>query len=145
MRILILSAVVAAAFAASPAVAQGSRADAIGAGVADALPHPYEVEEMGDRIGAAADALAGLPIGDLMRAIDPAADVRPDATFGDIMGRDDPAYRDGLQDQITAMSLKLADMLRGVSAATPEISARVAELERVLDRTMAALPPVYRD
>lgn len=145
MRILILSAVAAAAFAAVPAAAQQSRADEISAEVAEALPHPYEVEEMGDRIGAAADALASVPVGDLVRAIDPVADVGPDATVGDIVGRDDPAYRGSWHDQITAMSLKLADVLRGVSAATPEISARVAELERVLDRTIANLPPAYRN
>jgi hypothetical protein len=145
MRILILSAVAAAALIAAPAAAQHSRADATGADVAEALPHPYEVEEMGDRIGVAADALANVPIGDLARAIDPAADLPPDATVADVMGRGDPAYRDSWHDQITAMSLKLADVLRGVSAATPEISARVAEMERVLDRTIAALPPVYRD
>ena len=60
--------------------------------IADSLPHPFEIEEAGDRLGDAVGAILDMPIGGVVRAIDPHADVRRDDSIADVAGRDDPYF-----------------------------------------------------
>lgn len=130
MRKLILTASLIA-FAA-PAMAQPAPVDPRDRELVEALPHPYEVEEMGDRLGQAVGALADVPVGGLINAIDPAARAHPGTSIGDLAGRDDPHYRERMRDEVAGMSLKMADMVRGMAAAAPALRRSLDELERSL-------------
>ena len=130
MRKLVLAASLLA-FAA-PALAQPVPADPRDRELVEALPHPYEVEEMGERLGDAVGALADVPIGGLLNAIDPTARAHPGTRIGDIAGRDDPQFRERMQDQVAGMSLKMADMARGMAVAAPALRRTLDELERSL-------------
>lgn len=133
MRILMIPALASAALFAAPAAAQGVRHDG---DIARSLPHPYEVEEAGDRLGAAIGAIVNVPVGDVVRAIDPAAPVRRDATIADVAGRDDPDFEGRLQDEVAGLSTKAADMVRGISAAAPALQRSLDDLTRNLDAAL---------
>ena len=130
MRKLILAASLIA-FAA-PAAAQPAPVDPRDRELVEALPHPDEVEEMGDRLGAAVGAIADVPIGGLINAIDPRARAHPGTRLGDIAGRDDPHFRERMQDEVAGLSLKMADMARGMAVAAPALRRSLDELQRNL-------------
>ena len=135
MRRLLLPAL---AFAlATPAVAQPR--DDIGENIVDSLPHPYDVEAAGDRLGDAVGAILHVPIGGVVGAIDPSARVDPRVTIGDLAGRDDPDFEARTQDELAGLSLKAADMVRGLSAAAPVLQRSIAQLERDLARALGGL------
>jgi len=131
----VLAAACAFAFAA-PAVAQSNAPDA---DIVESLPHPYDVEAAGDKIGAVVGAIVNIPIGDAVRAIDPAAPVRRDSTIADVAGRGDPDFEGRLQDQVAGMSVKAADMVRQIAVVAPALQRAVADLQRNLDRALGGL------
>lgn len=121
---------------AAPAAAQ-SRAP--GADIVDSLPHPYDVEAAGDKIGAAVGAIVNIPIGDAVRAIDPAAPVRRDSTIADVAGRGDPNFQGRLQDEVAGLSVKAADMVRQIAVVAPTLQRSLIDLERSLDQALSGL------
>lgn len=135
MRHFIIAAA-ALAFAA-PAVAQS--ADPVGDDIVSSLPHPYDVEAAGDKLGAAVGAILNVPIGGVVGAIDPAARVDPRTTIGDMAGRDDPDFEARTQDEVAGLSTKAADMVRGLSAAAPVLQRSLVQLERELARALGGL------
>lgn len=137
MRKLLFFALVAAI--AAPAAAQSARSQDIGDDIARSLPHPYDVEDAGGKLGDAVGAILDVPVGGVVKAIDPAARVDPRETIGDVAGRDDPEFKGRLQDQMSGLSLKAADMVRGLSAAAPVLGRSLAQLERDLDRALGGL------
>ena len=135
MRHFILAAT-ALAFAA-PAAAQST--GPIGDDIVSSLPHPYDVEEAGDKLGAAVGAIMNVPIGGVVQAIDPSARVDARETIGDIAGRDDPDFKGRMQDRVADMSVKAADMVRGLAAAAPVLQRSLSQLERDLARALGGL------
>lgn len=135
MRYFILAAT-ALAFAA-PAAAQST--SQVGDDIVSSLPHPYDVEEAGDRLGAAVGAIMNVTVGGVARAIDPRAPIDPRDTIGDIAGRDDPDFEGRMQDRVADMSIKAADMVRGLSAAAPVLQRSLGQLERDLARALGGL------
>jgi len=133
LRNLILAPVsLAAALAfAAPAAAQ-VYADPRDQELIESLPHPYEVEEMGDRLGQAVGAIVNVPVGGVINAIDPYARAHPGTTLGDVAGRDDPYFEERMQDEVAGLSLKMADLVRGVAVAAPALRRSLDELERSL-------------
>lgn len=104
--------------------------------IARSLPHPYDVEAAGDRIGAAVGALVKVPIGDVVRSIDPAAPISRNATIADVAGRDDPDFQGRLQDQVSGMTMKAADMVRHIAVAAPALQRSLSDLQRSLDSAL---------
>ena len=100
----------------------------------ESLPHPFEVEEMGDRLGQALGAIVEVPVGGVLNAIDPAARAHPGTSIGDIASRDDPHFRARMQDEVAGISLKMADLARGVAAAAPALRRSLDEMQRSLGR-----------
>lgn len=136
MRNLLISALVPAALLASSAsAAQTPTSEEI----VSALPHPYDVEEAGDRLGAAVGAIVDLPIGNVLRAVDPASRADPDATIGDVAGRDDPDFEGRLQDEVGGLSTQAANAVRGLSAAAPALERALTRLERDLTGALSGL------
>jgi hypothetical protein len=123
----------ALAFAA-PALAQPAYVDPRDRELVESLPHPYEVEEMGGRLGDALGAIAEVPVGGVINAIDPHARAHPDTSIADIASRDDPHFRERLQDDVAGISLKMADLTRGMAAAAPALRRSLEEMERSLAR-----------
>jgi hypothetical protein len=97
MRKLILAAAAIAFAVPAAASAQSSPTfpQEMDRDIVDSLPHPYEVEEQGDRLGRAVGAIVNVPIGDVVRAIDPTAPVDRNSTIADVAGRDDPDFKGG--------------------------------------------------
>ena len=127
MRNLIIAAGTALALAA-PAAAQPAP-PAADDPLVRALPHPYEVEEMGDKMGRAVGALTRVPVGEVINAIDPAARAHPNTTIADVAGRGDPHFEERMQDQVHSMSLKMADMMRGMAVVMPQLRRSLDQIE----------------
>ena len=132
MRTLLLAAL--ALTAATPAYAAPTSDELV-----SALPHRYDVEDAGDKLGKALGAILNVPIGGVVQAIDPAARVDPRETIGDVAGRDDPRFEGRLQDEVAGLSTKAADMVRGLAAAAPVLQRSLAQLERDLDQALGGL------
>lgn len=135
MRKPMLAVLAVAAVFAVPAAAQVPPGDDI----VSALPHPYDVEAAGDRIGAAVGAIVNVPIGDVVRAIDPASRVRRDTTIADVAGRDDPDFQNRLQDEVSGLSGKAADAVRGIAAAAPGLQRSLGDALRNLEAALGGL------
>ena len=132
MRNLLLAVL---ACTAVPAAAQGVPGDDI----VSALPHPYDVEAAGDRIGAAVGAIVNVPIGDVVRAVDPASRMRRDSTIADVAGSGDPDFEERLQDEVAGLSGKAADAVRGLSAAAPALQRSLGDALRNLEAALGGL------
>lgn len=129
---------------AAPASAQSVRSDPVRSGdigedIVRSLPHPYDVEDAGGKIGAAVGAILDVPIGGVVQAIDPAARVDPRETLGDVAGRGDPDFEGRMKDEVAGLSVKAADMVRGLAAAGPVLGRSLAQLERDLERALGGL------
>lgn len=133
MRKIILS-LSAATLLMAPALAsaQPARSDRI----EDRLPHPFEIEEAGDRFARAVDALMDVPVGHVVQSFDPSADVSPDETIGDVAGHGDPEFRSRVQDRMAGMTMKLADAMRMIAAAAPKLRESLDRFERDLGEAL---------
>lgn len=152
MRNLILAAAAIACALPAAASAQSSPTfpERMDDDIARSLPHPYEVEEAGDRLGDAVGAMLDVPIGGVVQAIDPTARVRRDETIADVAGRDDPDFEARIEDDVRGLTLKTADLMRGLAVAAPMLRRSLADLERNLQGAMRGvrdreIDPDYRD
>ena len=134
MRHLIFAAVIGCAL---PAVAFAQSSPNFPAemdqDIVRSLPHPYDVEDAGEKLGDTLGAILDVPIGGVVQSIDPTARVRRDDTIADVAGRDDPEFEARLQDDVRGMSLKAADLVRQLTVAAPALRRSLAELERNLN------------
>lgn len=77
-------------------------------GAAERLNDPVEQDRMADTVSAMVRALMQLNIGPLAEAVarvDPESDaayIPPDATLGEVAGKDDPAYAERIGDDVRA-------------------------------------------
>lgn len=138
MRKLILAASLLALAAPAAVGAQSSPSfpEEMDEDIASSLPHPFEVEEAGDRLGGAVDAILDMPIGGVVRVIDPTADVRRDDSIGDVAGRDDPYFESRVRDDMRGLTLGMADMVRQMAVVAPVLRRSLADLERNMERAM---------
>jgi len=99
------------------------------------MPAPEEVEEMADTAGAAAEALLDVPIGGVVRAIDPTRRVRRDDTVEDVMGRRDPYLRERIRRSTEDLAVGMGDMAAQVAVMAPELRRALASIEHSLERS----------
>jgi hypothetical protein len=137
MRTLVLAAG-AIAFAASAAQAQSSQTfpEEMDDEIVRSLPPPEVVEDMAHGVGRAAEAVLDVPIGRVVRAIDPTKRVHPDETLGDLASRDDPYARERIQDSIGGLAAGMGDMVARLAVVAPALRRSLADLERNLDQAM---------
>jgi hypothetical protein len=137
MRNLILAAS-AIAFAASAAQAQSSPSfpEGMDDDIVRSLPPPEVMEDMAHGVGRAAEAVLDVPIGRVVRAIDPTKRVHPDETLGDLAERDDPYARERIRDSIGGLAAGMGDMMASVAVVAPALRRSMADLERNLERAM---------
>ena len=140
MRILTLAASLAALTLAAPALAQPAPPPPAEDPLVRALPHPYEVEEMGDKLGRAVGAITRVPVGDVINSIDPSRRVHPGTTIADVAGRGDPDFEGRMQDQVHAMSLKMADLMRGMAVMAPVFRRTLEDFERNIGDAVRGVP-----
>jgi len=135
MRRYILIASAGLLVCAAPAFAQSSPSfpQELDEEIARALPHPYDVEEAGDKVGRAVDAILDVPVGGVVQAIDPRARVHRDETLGGLAGRDDPYFEERVQDRVGSLSLEMADMMRKIAYMAPVLRRSLADFERNLE------------
>ena len=137
MRRLILAASLLA-FAAPAAYAQSSPTfpREMDQDLVRSLPAPGEVEDMADTAGRAAEAILDVPIGGVVRAIDPTRRVRRDSTIEEVVGRDDPYLRDRIRNSTADVAVGMGDMIAQVAVMAPELRRALAGLEQSLDRSI---------
>jgi len=98
------------------------------------LPQPEQVEDMAEVAGRAAEAVLDVPIGGVVRAIDPTRPVRRDDTIADISR--DPYLRDRIRDSVDDMAIGMGDVMAQVAVVAPALRRSLADLERNLDRAI---------
>lgn len=137
MRLFIFAASVAA-FAAPAAHAQSSPAfpEEMDREIVRSLPSPGEVEDMAHVAGDAAEAILDVPIGGVVRAIDPSRRVHRDTTVGEMAGRRDPYIRERVRDSVDGLAIGMGDMMAQVAVVAPELRRALAGLEESLDRSL---------
>jgi hypothetical protein len=141
LRKLTLAASLGLLACAAPALAQPAPTDPRDEALVRALPHPYEVEEMGDKLGRAVGAISRVPVGDVINSIDPSARAHPDATIADVAGRGDPHFEERMQDEVASLSLKMADLVRGMAVMAPVFRRTLEDFERSIADAVHGVPP----
>lgn len=125
--------IVAAAFAAQPAFAQ-PYPDPRDQEIGESIPHPAEIEAMGETLGRVAEALMDVDIGPVVDAIDPhARHERRGRTLGEIAAEDDPYARERLQDDIAATTAGLGAMAHELAVLTPVLRRSLEDAVRRME------------
>jgi hypothetical protein len=117
---------------APPALAQTAHVDDE---IARGLPHPGEVEAMGDVLGRVADAVMDVDVGPIADAVEPGRRHR-DRTLGDIASRDDPYARERISDSIDAATIGLGAAVAQLAILTPALRRTLDELDRAIDEAV---------
>jgi hypothetical protein len=134
MRKLIIAATVLAC--AAPVAAQ-PYPDPRDEEIVRALPHPGEVEALGDTVGRVADAILDVPVGPIADAVDPYRRGRHrDETLGDIAHRDDPYARERMRDQIGAATAGLSAVMQELAVVTPALRRSLEDATRRVEDAM---------
>ena len=146
MRNLIIG-LSALALAAPAAVAQSSPSfpREMDAEIVRSLPHPGEVEEAADTVGRAAEAILDVPVGGIVRAIDPSRPVHPRATIEDVAGRRDPYVRERLRDSVDEIAIGMGAVAEQMAVIAPELRRSLAGIEQSLDRALGQSRRYGRD
>lgn len=136
MRKLILAAAAIAFAVPTAASAQSSPhfPEEMDEEIVRSLPHPGQVEDMAHVAGRAAEAVLDVPIGGLVRAIDPTRRVHRDSTIGEVSG--DPYLRDRIRDSVDDAAIGLSGVMSQVAVVAPALRRSLADLERNLDRAI---------
>ncbi len=104
--------------------------------IVSSLPHPGEVEDVADSVGHAAEAILDVPVGGVVRAIDPTRRVHRDDTIEDVVGERDPYVRERIRDSARGLAVGMGDMVAQVAILAPEMRRALAGLEQSLERSM---------
>ncbi len=136
MRKLILAAAALAFALPAAASAQYSSTfpEEMDEDIVRSLPHPGQVEDLADTAGRAAEAVLDVPVGGLIRAIDPTRRVHRDDTIEDVS--DDPYLRDRIRHSVGGMAVGMGDIMGQVAVVAPALRRSLADLERNLDRAI---------
>ena len=128
----------ALALAAPAALAQSSQSfpREMDEDIVRSLPHPAEVEGAADTIGQAAEAILDVPIGGVVRAIDPTRRVRRDDTIADVAGRRDPYVRERIRDSVGDLAVGMGDVVAQMAIVAPELRRSLAGREENLERAL---------
>ena len=100
------------------------------------LPHPADVEDAAETVGRAAEAILDVPVGGIVRAIDPTRPVHPDATIEEVAGGRDPYMRERIRDSVDGLAVGLGAVAGQVAVIAPELRRSLAAIEESLDRAM---------
>jgi hypothetical protein len=135
MRKLILAA---SLFAFAAPVAAQSYEDSRDEEIVRALPHPGQIEAIGDTMGRVAEAILDVPVGPIADAIDPSRRGRHrDETLGDIAHRDDPYARERMRDQVGAATAGLGAMVGELAILTPVLRRSLEDATRRMEDAMS--------
>ena len=136
---------VAAIALAGPAAGQPAQpADPRDREIVRSIPHPAEIQAMGETMDRVVGAVLDVPIGPLVDAID-AADPegrkyrrqhRRDETIGDVAGRDDPYFEERLRDQIHGVTVGMGVMAEQLAVMAPEMRRAIERATDDIDRAV---------
>ncbi|TFI59158.1 hypothetical protein E2493_06440 [Sphingomonas parva] len=132
MRKLVLAAS-ALAFAA-PLAAQ-TYPDPRDEEIVRSLPAPGEVEELGDRVGAVAEAILDTPVGPLREAVEGRRLDRREReeTLGDVASRDDPYARERVRDEVAAATAGLGAAVEQFAVVAPVLRRSIEDAARRME------------
>ena len=89
---------------------------------------------MADTAGRAAEAILDVPVGGVVRAIDPHRRVGRDDTIADVSR--DPYLRERVRDSVGGLSVAMQDIMAQVAVLAPELRRSMAGLENNMDRAI---------
>ena len=102
------------------------------------LPHPEEIEALGDTVARVADAIMDVPVGPIADAVDPHRRGRHrNETLGDVASRDDPYARERIRDQLGAATVGLGAVMEEVAVVTPVLRRSLEDAARRMEDAMA--------
>ena len=102
------------------------------------LPHPEEIEELGDTVARVADAIMDVPVGPIADAVDPHRRGRHrNETLGDVASRDDPYARERIRHQVGAATVGLGAVMEEVAVVTPVLRRSLEDAARRMEDAMA--------
>ncbi|MFL6843884.1 MAG: hypothetical protein ACJ8ER_03275 [Allosphingosinicella sp.] len=124
--------------AAAPALAQ-PRPDPRDEEIARRLPPPGEVEDIGDRLGRATDAIMDVDVGPIADAVDPYRYRHRGRheTLGDLAGRRDPYARERIRDSIDATTIGIGAAMEQIAVMTPMLRRSLEDATRRMEDAIA--------
>jgi len=136
MRKLLLAAS-ALAFAA-PVAAQ-NYPDPRDEEIVRSLPAPGEVEALGDRVGAVAEAILDTPVGPIREAVEGRRLDRREReeTLGDVASRDDPYARERIRDEVEVATAGLGAAVEQFAVVAPVLRRSIEDAARRMEDAMA--------
>jgi hypothetical protein len=140
LRKLIIAA--ASVFALAAPVAAQPYSDPRDEDIVRELPHPGEIEAVGETVGDVTDAIMDVDVGPVVDAIDRGRGYPPrryrDRTLGDIASRDDPYVRERVRDQIDAATIGVGVAAREMAVLTPILRQSLETAIRRMEDAMDA-------
>jgi hypothetical protein len=101
------------------------------------LPHPGQIEHMGDTLGRVAEAILDVPVGPILDAVDPHhRRHHRDETLGDIAAHDDPYARERMRDRIGAATAGAAAAADQLAILTPVLRRSLEDATRRMQDAM---------
>lgn len=106
-----------------------------GARVAQALPHPGEIAEMGYAMDRVLGAVMDLDVGPIADAVDPYRRYDPYAarTLRDMGSRDDPYFEDRMRHNVYGVTAGMGAMMQSFAALAPVLGRSIEDLQRNVD------------
>lgn len=110
------------------------------------IPHPAEIEAMGETMDRVVSAVLDVPVGPLVDAIE-AADPRAprdrrryrrDETLGDLAAGGDPYFEERLSDQIRGATAGIGVMAEQLAVVAPEMRRAIERVEEDVARAVDA-------
>lgn len=107
------------------------------------IPHPGEIEAVGDAAGRVADAILGVPVGPLREAIEgrPLPRHEREETLGDQAAKDDPYFRQRMRDQIGMASVAVGALAQQMAVVTPVLRQTLEDVQRRVEDAARGIPP----
>lgn len=107
------------------------------------IPHPGEIEAVGETLDRVVGAVLAVPIGPLVDAIDradpegrPHRRYRRGDTVGDVAGGGDPYFEERLRDQIHGVTIGMGVMAAQLAVIAPEMRRAIERAEQDIERAV---------
>lgn len=107
------------------------------------IPHPREIEAMGEVVDRTVGAVLDVPVGPLREAIEGRRLSRREReeTLGDHARRDDPYFRERMRDQIAVASIAVGVLAEQMAVMAPVFRRTLEDIERRVADAARGYPP----
>jgi len=127
--------IAASALACAAPVAAQTYPDPRDEEIVRSLPAPGDVEALGDRVGAVAEAILDTPVGPIREAVEGRRLNRREReeTLGDVASRDDPYARERVRDDVAAATAGLGAAVEQFAVVAPVLRRSIEDAARRME------------